>query len=135
MNGVKWHGSHFGKIVLGASNEGLKAAATALVGQLREVVGVPGFGVPSKHGESPRKQTKNLHDNIGMESKGTADEPKYHVGLGSGKNPENNVAANVYGLFLEVGTRFMAPRPWIRPTIIRFKDRLAKIYRDAALRA
>ncbi len=36
-----------------------------------------------------------------------------------------------YGLFLELGTRFMAARPWLRPALARTGNQILKIFKDA----
>ena len=60
--------------------------------------------VPSSPGEPPRIDTKNLHESIMTETEVER------------TSIETRIGTNVrYGLFLELGTRHMAPRPWLRP--------------------
>ena len=60
--------------------------------------------VASSPGEPPHIDTKNLHESIMTETQ------KDH------KSVETRVGTNVdYGLYLELGTRRILPRPWLRP--------------------
>ena len=62
--------------------------------------------VPSNPGEPPRRETKNLHDSIMTETQQELE------GI------ETRVGTNVeYGLHLELGTRRIKPRPWLRPAL------------------
>jgi hypothetical protein len=45
-------------------------------------------------------------------------------GKGATSDPE-------YGLFLELGTANMEPRPWLRPTLIKAKPTINKIFKKA----
>ena len=71
-------------------------------------------GSPSRAGETPRIDTKNLHESITTETEVQGDRVETRVGTNIG-----------YGLHLELGTRFMKPRPWLRPALqaVRGKDR------------
>ena len=60
--------------------------------------------VPSSPGEPPRIDTKNLHESIMTETQVER------------TSIETRIGTNVdYGLFLELGTSKMQPRPWLRP--------------------
>jgi len=62
--------------------------------------------VPSNPGEPPRIDTKKLHDSIKTETQQNGD------------GVETRVGTNVdYGLYLELGTKKILPRPWLRPAL------------------
>ncbi len=42
-----------------------------------------------------------------------------------------DIAAVNYGLYLEMGTSKMAPRPFLRPALRRTKRKVVKIFKDA----
>ena len=63
--------------------------------------------VPSSPGEPPRIDTKNLHASI------TTETQRDRTSI------ETRIGTNVrYGLFLELGTRNMAPRPVAAPCVL-----------------
>ena len=63
--------------------------------------------VPSSPGEPPRIDTKKLHDSITTE---TQQDGNHSI--------QTRVGTNVdYGRYLELGTRKILPRPWLRPAL------------------
>jgi HK97 gp10 family phage protein len=72
---------------------------------------------PSLPGEFPRKVTGNLRASVRYEME------------------DNQLAARVgtdldYGAYLELGTRYMEPRPWLLRTFARERQTLIKILRE-----
>lgn len=62
--------------------------------------------VPSSPGEPPRIDTKKLHESIKTETQQ------------DGNTIQTRVGTNVdYGRYLELGTRHILPRPWLRPAL------------------
>lgn len=58
-----------------------------------------------------------------------------HTGFGKGEiqiNPIRHGADVNYGLFVEYGTRFMTPRPFIRRGVAASEKRIKEIFRDEA---
>lgn len=85
----------------------LDGAGRLMAEEVRRRLGVEGSGVPSAPGEPPRKQTGELQRSV-----------SYRV---------DRAARKVYvtvdhpaALYLEYGTRTMAPRPYLRQTLYRF---------------
>lgn len=71
------------------------------------------YGVnPSRPGEPPHKQTGRLQSSVTRE----VDDQRARVGT--------NV---VYGRYLELGTRKMAPRPWLRRSLDENRDKVRSI--------
>jgi HK97 gp10 family phage protein len=67
---------------------------------------------PSKPGEPPRKQTGRLRSSV-----------THEIGRGIAR-----VGTNVlYGRFLELGTRKMAPRPWLRRALDEAREQVRTI--------
>ena len=64
--------------------------------------------VPSNPGEPPRIDTKNLHESIMTETQRDRNSIETRIGT--------NV---VYGRHLELGTRHIKPRPWLRPAFYK----------------
>jgi hypothetical protein len=74
--------------------------------QLLNISNPPPHKTPSQPGEAPRKRTGFLQGNVQREY----DEPALTSRVGISKNA-------IYGLFLELGTRYMRPRPWLMATL------------------
>lgn len=68
---------------------------------------------PSKPGEPPRKRTGWLQRNVLYE----LDAKKQEGRVGITRNA-------LYGLYLEMGTKFMAARPWLFATLKRLMPKL-----------
>ncbi len=74
-------------------------------------------------GEPPRKRTgENLRNTIGTE-KGNKSGTIWRVGT----RGESRI-----GFWLEFGTRFMKPRPWLRPALKQNRQRLKRIFIEEA---
>lgn len=112
---MKWHDVDLNRRLEEAEERGLQAAGLAYQRELKSVVNVSARGgaAASSPGDPPRKRTGNLQRNIVMET----DDTSRSVAVGVKKNA-------IYGLFLELGTRFIAARPWMRPTLKRMIGRL-----------
>lgn len=113
---MKWHGDELAKLVRRATERNLERAAITLKNAVKEVISEPSNKgtTPSAPGEPPHKDTGRLRASISHE----VDKDAMAARVGT------NV---VYGKFLEIGTRKMAARPYLRPTYERLKPELAKI--------
>jgi phage gpG-like protein len=110
---LKWHGNACQKRLAAELKRRLQAAAMVVQSHATQLIGVESaarrgkgkrrkliYGAnPSKPGEPPHKQTGRLLGSITREVHDTY----------------ARVGTNVkYGRWLELGTRFMAARPWLR---------------------
>jgi len=103
-----------------ATASGIKRATVFLHTKCREATNKPNSGErrgksfvypnPSAPGEPPRKRTGWGQRNIAWEF----DERKIVGRVGVNK-------AAMYMIFLELGTRFIAPRTWLVATLLKFK--------------
>lgn len=73
---------------------------------------------PSAPWTPPNIQTAFLKNNINWDKPGQL---VRRVGTGVG-----NAKTVGYGMFLEFGTRYMLPRPWLRPAVHRIKPVMAR---------
>ena len=77
----------------------------------------------SDPGMPPNVETGNLRRNIAWET------PSYlrrRIGTGVG-----NASSVGYAMWLEFGTRTMAPRPFLRPSLDETRDELTEMLKDA----
>lgn len=114
-----WNGDEAYKFVVGSGWERLARAVVffwnAVQGELNVVNPRP-YKTPSRAGEPPRKRTGFLAANVKYEL--DQGEMKGRVGIGQNA---------LYGLYLELGTRFMGPRPWLLATLNKTMGQLRSI--------
>ena len=116
---LKWNGDHALEFVEGACWEGIQRATVFLHAQCQQALNVSNprpYDSPSRPGEAPRKRTgflqrNTLYDLSKVELRG-------RVGV------RQNA---MYGLFLELGTRHIDPRPWLWATVRRTWSTLAQL--------
>lgn len=119
--------------VLMAAAMSLAVTSQWLAGQIRRVISKPGkesrasqraagraraLYVPSRPGEPPRRDTGTLMKSI------AAPFPTFALGrmtaiVGTG---------HAYGRYLELGTRKMAPRPYLRMTLDRHRTGIHRVF-------
>lgn len=121
--GLIWHGAKARSVVMRGLDDNARFAAMELRDRVKKTLSVPGNGVPSSPGRPPHKQTGNLYDSIEYVK---LKKGEYRVGpnvrSGGGRGSDGRFGKlHKYAFFLEHGTRFMAPRPWFRPTLIASK--------------
>jgi hypothetical protein len=87
IDGIFWAGAHL--------------AGRAMVAELKEIVGTEGFGQPSPPGHAPFLQSGELQASISYEVV-----PAFRR--------VDVIVDHPAAFYLEYGTRFMAPRPFIR---------------------
>ena len=138
----QWNGNQAGALLIDAAWEGILRAVLFYWQTLLKVLNVPNTGVrrtrqrttaagakgstytvypnPSRPGEPPHKITGNLQRHVQYQ----LDRPKLaaQVGLAVGAR---------YGLWLELGTRRMAPRPWLIVTLKKVLPQLQQLVRAA----
>jgi HK97 gp10 family phage protein len=103
--GVIWHGPEVQRQIEAAMKRNLGAAVRIVANRAKVLLSVSGTGRnrtqagASAPGEPPRKQTGRLRASVATEVDGLT----------------GRVGTNVeYGRYLELGTRRMAARPWLR---------------------
>lgn len=126
---IKVRDQEFNKQLANATQQGLIRAAVYYWTRCKTAVSVPNSGVPgpsgrtvypdpSKPGEPPRLRTGFGRDNIVWESNDSQSDPRVRVG--STKN-------GIYMIYLELGTRRIAPRPWLVATLLKFKQAIGQL--------
>jgi hypothetical protein len=115
----EWHGEEAMAQVKALTFERLKRAVvffhTEVLAALNKSNPRP-YTTPSKPGEPPRKRTGWLQRNVLYE----LDEKALEGRVGLTPNAK-------YGLFLEVGTKRMAARPWLFATLKRLWNKIKAI--------
>jgi len=113
---MRWHGEEFKRLTHDQMGENIEAAAIHLKGQIKLSLSVGNMDGtnPSDAGEPPRRVTGRLSGSIAHE----ADRKKLIARVGT------NV---LYGKFLELGTRKMAARPFIRPGLENNRETIGRI--------
>jgi phage gpG-like protein len=122
----EWHGPEQKAILESEMKRRLTACAILLAGYAKRLVSTAGTGTagkgkkkkrvygakPSAPGDPPAKQTGRLRASITWELSGRT----------------ARVGTNLlYGRFLELGTRLMAARPWLRRSLAECADRIRAI--------
>lgn len=106
---LNWYGDDALNRMKAAAWEGIVRATEFLFAQLLLTLNVSNprpHKTPAAPGEPPRKRTGFLQANVQREY--DADALRSRVGIS---------ANALYGAFLELGTRMMAPRPWLLATV------------------
>lgn len=138
---MKFHGKQFNQVFEKATATGLLRAGTFYHGAVKRAVSVPNSGVrvrrkrdtsrgakgstftiyprPSKPGEPPRLRTGFGRQNIVLQFSGwKTGDPWVRVGV---------TRNALYMFFLEVGTRFIARRPWMLSTLMRYREQIGNL--------
>ena len=129
---IHWNGDSSKKLIVDAGWDKIQRATEYFHAQVLAALNVPNSGVrvkrkrgkgsytvypnPSKPGEPPRKRTGWLQRHVQREY----DKPSLTSRVGVQRNA-------LYGIFLELGTRFMAARPWLLATLNKVRTQLEAI--------
>lgn len=115
--GIKWNGDELKRAVNKATEANLHRAAITLKNEVKKAISEPSPPA-SAPGEEPHKDTGRLRASIAHEVDGKT----------------ARVGTNVtYGKFLELGTKKMAARPFLRPTYERMKGTLKRILKGGGI--
>jgi phage gpG-like protein len=112
MAKMKWYGKEVTSKIMGELGDRLELAARMLEGEAKGNMGE--VGDSSNPGDYPFKQSGNLRRNVASE----VDRKELKARWGT------NVK---YGKYLELGTKKMAARPWMRLTNRKLARRVASI--------
>ena len=128
---LNWNGDRVKQLAFDAGWEKLVRMTEFFWGHLLQALNVPNSGVrvkrrgggtrtvypnPSKPGEPPRKRTGWLQRHVQREY----DKASLTSRVGVQRNA-------LYGIFLELGTRRMAARPWLLATLNKVRTQLEAI--------
>ena len=113
---MRWHGEEFKRQIADEMAKNMEAAAIHLKGEIKQSLAVGNIdsSSPSEAGDPPRRVTGRLSGSIAHE----VDRVRLIARVGT------NV---LYGKFLELGTRKMAARPFIRPGLEKARHRIGRI--------
>lgn len=130
---IDWNGPACERRMKQLLMQGLSAAGRIVENRANELLSVDGSGkvrgrrrrgavvTRSLPGEPPRAQTKQLLQSV------TRDENREEISVKVGTPLE-------YGAHLELGTRKMRPRPWLRRSLIECKERIETVIRASVAR-
>ena len=119
---IHWHDKQVQAAALETMRKRLPVVGEYLASTIRENVSESTRASgPSLPGQFPHADEGNFRKSVGWEMVGSGDA----VRVGS---------ASRVGYFLEVGTRKMAPRPWLRRTFLEERGRLQKIMAKRTLK-
>ena len=113
---MRWHGEEFKRLVHDELADNITAAAIHLKAEIKLSLreGNADGTSPSKAGDPPRRVTGRLSGSIAHE----VDRAKLVARVGT---------TLLYGKFLELGTRLMAARPFIRPGLENARHMIGRI--------
>ncbi len=120
---VEWNSDEFFADLQDAIQDGLEDVGVSLADAYGDVLNrrasnKSNGGIPAPPGYPPAKDTGTLARSI-----------SYQMRLGSvSVGVSRNSPANQYALPLEYGTRNMAARPWLRPTLKKFRRKINRIF-------
>ena len=138
----RWRGDELRQVIREANQRRLRAAAIVVQNRAKQLLSVAGTGIrsaagvvptpgksrakriygafPSAPGEPPHKQTGRLRGSVTHEQ-----------GALDGKDVVR-IGTNVqYGRRLELGTRKMAPRPWLRRALAEMRGQIRAIFQKS----
>lgn len=121
---LKWNGALFKERLSEATNSGLKRATVFYHTECRRAVNVANprnrdtgeYDQPSAPGEAPRTRTGVGSRNIVWEFDEDAREGRVGVN-----------ATGIHMFWLEIGTKFIARRPWLLATLRQFQDTIGRL--------
>ena len=104
---VTWRGGSYGKVVAATAVDALEKAATMLAEHIKETISTP-YPPASEVGEPPHRRSGRLHDAVRV--------VMIKGGFGAKVGIIEDILAP-YAVELELGTKRMGPRPFVRPAL------------------
>lgn len=128
---VKWNGPQFETLLRRHLSRNISAASIALVNHLKLLITTEGAGERAAKGRLSRQSRKLLY---GAHPSAPGEPPHKQTGrlLGSIAYEVSGLVARVgtnvkYGRWLELGTRRMAARPWLRRGLNEMRAVIARL--------
>jgi hypothetical protein len=112
-----WHGEEARAKIWEASEYGMAVGLDFLVERIKENIQIP-YPPASEPFEFPHARTFDLYNSIGWRKRRRGE---YEIG-----------SSSLHALYLELGTRFMDPRPFLVPSIQDNQADAEKIVQTAA---
>lgn len=125
---IKWHGPQVNKQLKNATAQGIQRATVFLHTKCREAVNVPNSSEKRERKRSTSKGRKGSSYTVYPNPSSPGEPPRKRTGWGQrhvmwtfDKDKiigRVGVATNaIYMIYLELGTRFISPRPWLVATL------------------
>ena len=143
MEEVNWFGEQFFVRATEVNIVAMKKASFVVEAEAKRLLSTGGYTggryYPSSPGEPPRLRQGILRASVATELVKNVGFIEGWVGSHLGKIRQGMAAHGItatksgveYGYFLEVGTRFMQKRPWLRPALARSRRTISKIFQMA----
>lgn len=131
---LDWEGEKFFLLATKATVEGVTKAAIYTQGVARKMIGRGGGSphIPSLPGQPPRRDTGILASSVSFRVIVRGFSVNGFVGPDLGKIRSRRRGVDPeYGFYLEKGTRNMAARPWLVPSLIKARTRNLRFIQDA----
>ena len=136
---TEWHAKRVFTLATKANVSAMKKAAFVVEADVKKHFTLLGSGrtygkhIASKPGEPPAVDTGILRASVMSEVKIKGSEITGKVGPDIEHIKEKTEAGTdvEYGLYLEVGTKNMQPRPFLRPALRRMKNKISRVFKEA----
>jgi hypothetical protein len=140
---LEWNGAHYYMLATKETVRAMKKAAIYTQGVAKKMIGQGGGKPhqPSSPGDPPRRDTGILASSVSYEVKVTGPLVEGLVGPDIDKM-KAKLAGNIektgstdpeYGFYLEEGTKKMAKRPWLKPSLIKATPKIYEFFRKAII--
>ena len=141
---LEWNDSQFMLLATGEMVKAVTKASIFTQGVAKQLIGRAGKGRlyrrgnikhrASKPGDPPARDTGILANSVSHKVSIKRLFVRGQVGsdIDSIRSRTDKTTDPEYGLFLELGTSRIAPRPWLRPALIKAKPRINRILQGAA---
>lgn len=131
---LDWNGRPFFMLATKETVKAMKMATIYTQGVAKQMIGEGGGKPhkPSKPGDPPKKEHGILGASVSYDVKVKGLVVQGRVGSDSDKIRGRRPGTDpMYGLWLETGTRKMAARPWLVPSVIKATPKIVQIFKKA----